>query len=240
MVEVVGHRGAAGVEPENTLRGFRLAVELGADWTECDVHLTKDGRLVVMHDETVDRTTNGTGAVRDLTFKQIRALDAGQGERVPTLDEVLRVVRGKVRLEVELKGPEAEEAAVEAVKAAQMEREALFISFRLDWLCKVKRIDPTLEVAALFGEPPPDACRQAQAVGAGSVHFFYKNLTWGLVEEAHRLGLKAGAWNPDAEPEWRAMLALGVDFLSTNRPDALLAMLGRHPPRSGSDTDEHR
>ncbi|HIE27612.1 TPA: glycerophosphodiester phosphodiesterase, partial [Candidatus Poribacteria bacterium] len=82
MVYVVGHRGAAGVEPENTIRGFRYALELGVDYAECDVHLTKDNHLIVMHDETVDRTTNSTGAIRNLTFAEIRSLDAGKGERV--------------------------------------------------------------------------------------------------------------------------------------------------------------
>ncbi|MCK4374153.1 MAG: glycerophosphodiester phosphodiesterase, partial [Candidatus Brocadiae bacterium] len=111
MVEVVGHRGAAGVEPENTLRGFRLAVELGADWTECDVHLTKDGRPVVMHDETVDRTTDGEGPVDSFSWAELRKLDAGgwfageyAGERVPGLEEVLEFARGKARLCVEIKG----------------------------------------------------------------------------------------------------------------------------------------
>ena len=92
MVYVVGHRGAAGVLPENTLAGFRYAIELGVDYVECDVHLSRDGQLVVMHDATVDRTTDATGAICDLDFNRIRALDAGEGEQIPTLDEVLALV----------------------------------------------------------------------------------------------------------------------------------------------------
>ena len=120
MVYVVGHRGAAGVMPENTIKGFRYAIELGVDYVECDVHLSRDKQLMVMHDATVDRTTNGRGAIRDLTAARIRSLDAGQGEQVPLLDEVLETVRGEVHLLIELKGTGVEHAAVEAVKAQSM------------------------------------------------------------------------------------------------------------------------
>ena len=106
MVYVVGHRGAMALMPENTLKGFRYAIELGVDYVECDVHLSRDGQLVVMHDTTVDRTTNGHGAIRDLAFARLRSLDAGDGEQVPTLDEVLETVRHEVHLLIELKGSE--------------------------------------------------------------------------------------------------------------------------------------
>lgn len=227
MVEVVSHRGAAALEPENTLPGFRRAVELGADWTECDVHLTADGHLVVIHDETVDRTTDGTGRVGEMTLEEIRALNAGNGARVPTPAEVLGVVRERIRLQVELKGEGVEAAALRAVQSQDMLGQVLFTSFHLERLQRVKEIEPTAEVAALFAEPPADAVGRALDAGAGSLHVLYRNLTWGLVEDAHEAGLQVGAWNPDAEPEWRAMLALGIDVLSTNRTDALLRMLGR-------------
>src|SRR5438046_1238870 len=92
---VTGHRGAAGLEPENTLRSFRRACDLGVDRVETDVHLTRDRRLVCIHDATVDRTTDGSGAVGDLTLEEIRRLDAGKEERIPTLTEAIDVVRGR-------------------------------------------------------------------------------------------------------------------------------------------------
>src|SRR5215212_6994015 len=98
---VVGHRGAAALEPENTLRAFRRGIELGCDYLECDVHLTRDGRLAVIHDETVDRTTDGHGPVAGLTLDALRQLDAGLGERVPTLEEVLAEVRGRAGVLIE-------------------------------------------------------------------------------------------------------------------------------------------
>jgi len=104
MVVNVGHRGAAGHEPENTLRGFRRAMELGADMVELDVQICSSGEMVVIHDDTVDRTTNGTGAVDELTFEELRRLDAGGGERIPTLDEVIDVADREIGVNVELKG----------------------------------------------------------------------------------------------------------------------------------------
>ena len=120
MVYTVGHRGAAGVLPENTLRGFRYAILLGVDYVECDVHLTRDGHLVVMHDSAVDRTTDGHGAIRDLTLARVRSLDAGDGEQVPLFDEVLDLVKGEAQLLCEVKGLGTEHAAVEAVRAHGM------------------------------------------------------------------------------------------------------------------------
>ena len=227
MVEVVAHRGAAALAPENTLAGFRLAVELGADCTECDVHLTRDGRPVVIHDPTVDRTTDGTGAVAEMSFEEVRALDAGQGERVPTLGEVLDVVRGHLRLEVELKGEGVVQAAVDAVVCAGMAADVVFTGFELDRLCAVKAMDPALHTAALFYAPPRDSARWGAAIGAEAVHVNYRHLTLGMVELAHERGLRVGAWNPDDESGWRAMLALGTDVLCTNRPDALIEALRR-------------
>ncbi len=227
MIEIVGHRGAAGIEPENTLRGFCRAVELGVDSTECDVHLTKDGRLVVIHDATVDRTTDGSGEVCAMTFAEVRALDAGQGERVPTLEEVLQAVKGNVPLHVELKASGTPQAAVQAVRQMGMDGEVIFSSFDLDRLREVKAIDPSLEVGAIFGEASDGCCTQALRAGANSIYVFYKELSRGLVGEAHRLGMRIGAWNPDSEPEWQAVIALGVDLVSTNRPDLLIAALRR-------------
>jgi len=227
VIEVVGHRGAAGIEPENTLRGFRRALEVGVDSTECDVHLSRDGRLVVIHDDTVDRTTNGTGEVRSMTFAQVRALDAGLGERVPMLREVLESVSGRVPLHVELKAPGTERAAVQAVREMRMEGAVIFTSFDLCRLRRVRRIDPSLEVGAIFGEASEDCCTRALRVGAKSIYVYYEELTRGLVDEAHRAGLRIGGWNPDSEPEWRDVIALGVDLVSTDRPDALIAMLAR-------------
>jgi len=234
MIYVVGHRGAAGVEPENTIRGFCYALELGVDYVECDVHLTKDNQLIVMHDETVDRTTNGTGAIRNLTFAEIRSLDAGKGERVPTLAEVLEVVKDRAILLIELKGEGVEEQAVQTVKEMQeatddfvlpqMDEQVIFTSFHLDRIRKVKSLDSSLKVGAIFGQPPADVCQQALDAGASGIGINYRNLRRELVEEAHQHRLDVRAWNPDTIPEMQAMIDLGVDGVSSNRPDMLISL----------------
>ena len=227
MVYVVGHRGAAGVMPENTIKGFRYAIELGVDYVECDVHLSRDKQLMVMHDATVDRTTNGRGAIRDLTAARIRSLDAGQGEQDPLLDEVLETVRGEVHLLIELKGTGVEHAAVEAVKAQSMQEYVTFTSFALERLALVREMGKEYRLGAILPNPTDfDLARavELQAVGIG---IRYTNLCLRHVEAAHALGLEVRAWNPDTWDEQQAMITLGVDGISTNRPDILLSNLGR-------------
>ncbi|MEO0143058.1 MAG: glycerophosphodiester phosphodiesterase family protein [candidate division WOR-3 bacterium] len=110
MIEIIGHRGARGIEPENTIRSFKKAIELKVDYIECDVHLTKDGHIVLIHDHTLDRTTNGTGYVNDYSFDAIRKLDAGKGEKIPTLQELIDLIKGKVKAHIELKDEKATES----------------------------------------------------------------------------------------------------------------------------------
>jgi glycerophosphoryl diester phosphodiesterase len=243
MIYVVGHRGAAGVEPENTLRGFRYAIELGVDFVECDVHLTRDGHLVVIHDETVDRTTNGTGKVSEMSLHEIRELDAGKGERIPTIGEVLDLVKDRVKLLLELKGEGVERKAVEAVVSRGMEEQVVFTSFHVERLRRVKEINPNLKVGVIFGQPPSpeEMCRIALNVGGCGVGINHRHLTQEYVEEAHRNGLEVRAWNPDTEKEMYAAIEKGVDGVSSNRPDILLNLIRRitsdtlrSPPRASS------
>lgn len=236
MVYVVGHRGAAGVLPENTLAGFRYAIELGVDYVECDVHLTRDGHLVVMHDATVDRTTNGSGRIGELDFAAIRALDAGQGEIVPTLDEVLATVQGKVRLLCELKGAGVEDAAVDAVMARGMGSEVIFTCFHLERLAKVKARGEHLRIGAIFSDPTDEDISRASDLGVMGIGVHYRNLNLRTVERVLGAGVDLRAWNPDTLREQLAMIALGVGGVCTNRPDILLEYLAeqgeRQPPAS--------
>lgn len=223
----VGHRGAAGLEPENTLRGFRRAIELGVDFVECDVHLTRDGRLAVIHDETVDRTTDGHGSVSGFTWDELRRLDAGMRERIPALEEVLETVRGHVGVLVELKGAGVEEAALKTAQALGMADAVFFTSFHLDRIERIRRLSPSQATGAIFGDPPPDACARAAAAGARSLGINHRFLTPILVQEARDRRLPLRAWNPDTEPEIEQMVDLGVDGIGSNRPDRLLAVLRR-------------
>lgn len=227
MVYVVGHRGAAGVMPENTLKGFGYAIALGVDYVECDVHLSRDQKLVVIHDATVERTTNGHGAVRALPFARLRALDAGQGEMIPTLDEVLETTRNEVHLLIELKGIGVEQAAVETVRAHGMVDDVTFSSFVLERLAAVRAMGKELRVRPILPNPSDLDLARATELNAVGIDVRYIHASLYIVEAAQARGLEVLAWNPDGWREQAAMIALGVDGISTNRPDLLLEGLRR-------------
>jgi glycerophosphoryl diester phosphodiesterase len=196
------------------------------DRVETDVRLTRDGHLVCMHDATVDRTTNGSGAVADMTLDQVRRLDAGRGERVPVLEEAIDVVRTRAVLQIELKGEGTVEPTLRVLQEKGLcPEEVLLTCFELSRLQEVRRLRPDLPVSLLFSNPPPDAIEQARGVGAGSISIQYKNLTREWVEAAHAAGLEIRGWNPDTREEMQAVLALGIDGLGSNRPDLLIDLL---------------
>ena len=225
MIEVIGHRGAAGLEPENTLRSVRRAIELGVDRVEIDVRVSRDGRLVIMHDETVDRTTNGHGYVSELTFDELRSLDAGMGEKIPTLEEILRFTMGKAKLEIELKVPEATEPTIQLVEELNAEKNVIVISFIHELLERVHDLNPNIRTGALFFEVPKDILQRALKVHAGSIHVYYRNVNSDLVKEAHKSGLEIAVWNPNRIEEMREMIGLGVDAIGSDRPDILIQLL---------------
>lgn len=221
---ITGHRGAAKLEPENTLRSIQKAIDLGVDQIEIDVHLTRDGHLVVIHDMTVDRTTNGHGAVADLTLQEIKQLDAGKGERIPTLQEVIDGVRGKVILQIELKGPGTAEPVVRAVEQNGIADEVVLTSFVHDRLREAHQLNPKISLGALWSKPPEDACEQAIEMGAEALHIQHQHIDAALVQKAHAAGLKIRAWNPDTIEEMQRVIDLGVDAVGSNRPDLLIAL----------------
>ena len=225
-IVVVGHRGAAGLEPENTLRSFRRACELGVDRVETDVRLTRDGHLVCIHDPTVDRTTDGSGAVAEMTLEEVRRLDAGMGERVPLLEEAIEAVRGRAVLQIELKGEGTPAATVRALETAGTgPEEVVLASFHTEFLEEVRLLRPDLPVTHLFGDPPLDFIDRAKRVGAGSISMPFRILSPEWVERVHEAGLEVRAYNPDNREEIKRMIALGVDGIGSNRPDLLLEML---------------
>lgn len=221
---LTGHRGAAKLEPENTLLSMQKAIDLGVDQIEIDVHLTRDQHLVVIHDTTVDRTTDGEGAIADFTLAAVKQLDAGKGERIPTLQEVIDLVCGKVILQIELKGPGTAEPVIETVDRNSMENEVLLTSFVHDRLREARQLNPNLRLGALWADPPPDACEQAIDMGAEAIHIQHLNIDSQLVEKAHAHGLKIRAWNPDTIEEIQRVIDLGVDAIGSNRPDLLMAV----------------
>jgi glycerophosphoryl diester phosphodiesterase len=225
----VAHRGASAERPENTLPAFELAIAQRADVVECDVRRTSDGALLLLHDATVDRTTSGTGELRTMTAADARALDAGDGERIPELADVLALAAGRVRVNVDIKEDDIVDDAVAAVRAADAEDSVTFISFlpevwqRLDELAPdspvVHLVDSAAGLASLaMGE----AGSQTVATGVG-VPFDIVNE--GVVERMHRHGYGVFAWTVDDEDEMRRLIACDVNGIVTNRPAALAEVI---------------
>ena len=229
MVTVTGHRGAAGLEPENTLRSFRRALDLGVDAIELDVHLTQDQHLVVIHDATVDRTTEGSGAVRDLTLREIQQLDAGLGEHVPSLQEVIDLVARKAILQIELKGLGVEHRVAQTIAVNRLINHVTVTSFRHNMVKTIKTLNPQISTGVLFLGLPIDAPHLAHDAHADAVHPHVNYIDTQLVQSCHNHGLSVRVWNTDDPAQMQQMIALDVDAIGSNRPDLLLRLLNRRP-----------
>ena len=153
---IVGHRGACGHAPENTLKSFAKAIELGCQRVELDIHLSKDGVPVVIHDPTVDRTTNGKGAVKRLLLAELKKLDAGGGESIPTLTDVMNLCRGKVELQIELKDPDCFPVVAELVNRQWSQKPVVVTSFDLSLLKEFATLMPDVPLGLLNKNPDLD------------------------------------------------------------------------------------
>ncbi|WP_445399305.1 glycerophosphodiester phosphodiesterase [Streptomyces sp. LE64] len=213
----IGHRGVMGVEPENTLRSFRAAERAGLDVIELDLHLSKDGALVVMHDARVDRTTDGSGAVADQTLEQLRALDAGLGERVPVFEEVLDAVRSP--LQAEIKDVAAARSLAEVLHARDLVPRVEVISFHDEALSEVSRLVPGVRTALVASRYGLDVVDRATAVGAGTLVLNIRRLTLEVVEHARRADLRIIGWVVNTPAHLRLARALGLDGATTDHPE---------------------
>ena len=221
----IGHRGAMGHAPENTLLSFKRALELGAACVEADVYHV-DGNLVVFHDDRLERTTNGSGYLLDHDFDTLRALDAGDGERIPTLEELFETVDLKAGVNIELKGPDTARPVVEFIAARRQYgwRDDLILvsSFNHSRLEAVHGRDPRIRLGVLIEGPPGDAAAVAAALGAYSVHLSLAFMERGVVQDAHSRGLRVFVFTVNDPDDIRRMAALGVDGVFTNYPERVL------------------
>jgi glycerophosphoryl diester phosphodiesterase len=221
----VGHRGAPFCAPENTISSFKKAVELGADGIELDVHLCKSGEVVVIHDERVERTTNGTGEVSDLTLAQLRSMEVAGGERIPALAEALDALGGGIRYFIEIKCAEAALPAVEIVRRYigrgwNPERLTL-ISFDHEALRLIAGYFPHISLGASFERLQDGFIEQAKAVGARAVIPCYQALNPCDVEAAHRQGLAVIPWTVNNTEDIARIAAMQVDGIISDYPERL-------------------
>jgi len=217
----IGHRGAGGLEPENTLRSVRRALDLGADGIEIDVHCLK-GALVVIHDSTLNRTTNGSGRLRRHTLAQVRSLDAGKGERIPLLSEVLDAVDRRALVNIELKGVRTA-APVRAVLEEYITRRGwapenfLISSFRRTELRQLR--DSGLPIGILFARSGRRFRPLARALRAWSIHVPLAHVTPRLVSRVHADGRKLFVFTVNERAAMDRMRQMGVDAIFSDYPD---------------------
>lgn len=239
-VTAIAHRGFSAIAPENTLAAFHKALEIKPDMIECDVHASKDGHLMIMHDSTVDRTTNGKGYVSDMTLDELKELDAGawfgpefRGERIPTLEEVLDLTKGKTKLIVEMREVGQEDAAITAIKARDMSAETLIASYHERVGLRLPALDENIRFIfnaycseKLEEDESVHLVDDAAAVNAAIFGINYRAITPAVVRATHAANLLSLAWTVNSPDEMRRLAEMGVDMIATNKIDLLFSVLG--------------
>ena len=241
---VIAHRGASGIAPENTMASFEQAVKLGADLIELDVHGSKDGRVVVIHDASTHRTCRGKlqGAVADLTLEQLKALDAGAwkgaqfaGERIPTLDEVLASFGGRAVFLIELKARGIERKVAQVIRDSGMESSVMLQSFDAEPVRVIHSLLPEVPAGVLYRDTwvldsagrGRRIVEQVREVGASIAGMNVGAVSPGLVKALKDGGVGVFAWTADDDWIFRSLIDAGVDAIITNYPERLLQFLGR-------------
>jgi glycerophosphoryl diester phosphodiesterase len=225
MMLIYAHRGASAIHPENTLRAFRHALAIGVDGIELDVHATADGIPVVIHDRGVERTTDGAGYVDEMPLSRLATFDAGDGQRVPTLAEVLALVDEAAHLDIEIKGAEIERAVLEVLAAYPTVRWAIS-SFAWDSLRTVRQHDPVAEIWPLAERVVDDLIAIAAELGSPAVSLFTGAYTPETAVTLRDAGLRAVVWTVNDPREARRVATLGAFALCTDDPQRISLRTG--------------
>jgi len=230
----IAHRGASSYAPENTLAAFDLALTMGARHLELDVELTSDGHVVVIHDDTLDRTTDGSGPVTARTLAELRRLDAGRwfgpafaGERIPTYEDVLERYRGRAHLHTEIKGraPELSRRTVDLIRGARMTADVTITSFQRARLEEVRTLAPELPAGWLVSEVTDAVVADAHRLGLAQLCPLATSVTRDLVGRLRAEGFAVRAWGVSTEDLMRRVVEVGADGMTVNFPDKLIAYL---------------
>ena len=229
----IAHRGASGTSPENTLAAFRAAIAAGAAMCELDVQPTRDHALVVIHDDTVDRTTDGQGAVKEMTLAELKRLDAGvsfgatapRGEPIPTLDEVFAVTAGQCALNIELKSGQVENEVVALMREWKALESSMVSSFDWDRLARMRELEVAVRIGVLAEKNVRRMLDAAARLSAYAINPRFDLVTRELCDMAHARDLKVLVWTVDAPELMRLLIGCGVDGIMTNHPARLREVL---------------
>lgn len=242
---IYAHRGASAVRPENTMPAFEKALELGATGIETDVQMSRDGRLVLCHDERLERTTGGRGPLAALSWNELRALDAGSwfapeyaGTRLPLLEELLDLLAPtNARLNIEIKSgivlyPGIEAAVIEMIRGYGMAERVILSSFNHYSLVEAKRLAPEIKTGLLYMEGLVDPWLYARHVKADALHPLFYGVRPELIAGAHAAGLAVNPWTVDEAPRIKALIQAGADGIITNHPEIAVALLREEGQRA--------
>lgn len=232
------HRGSSAICPENTMAAFAKGLEQGATGIETDVQMTKDGRLVLIHDESVARTTGAEGLVKDYTYDELAKLDAGswfgadfRGERIPLLEELLELTKNRGTIvNIELKNgsiqyPELEKRVIETVRHYNMSEQIVISSFNHYSLVECKHIDPDIRTGLLYGEGLYKPWEYAKLAKADALHAYHRAVLPEWVEEAKQHGVVYHPWTVNDKEQMKSLIDAGVAGIITDYPDVLGGLL---------------
>ena len=223
---VIAHRGGAELFFENTLTAFRNAQKLGVDAIECDVHLTKDGKLVIMHDPDLKRVAGIEKNISDMTLEEIKDIKLNGGESIPTLQEVIDEL--KITLVVEIKSYDTVAEIVKLLIAnPELQKRIIIICFDHRAILNLKKFFPNLETGALLAGLPVDPVSVAKACMSDTLSMYHEGLDRNFIDLCHAGGIKVSVWTPNNSDEIKKMIDLGVDAIASDRPDTVLKLLGR-------------
>ena len=231
-MQVIAHRGASFLEPENTLKAVEKAIKMGADFVEVDVRMSKDNRLVIMHDPDIDRTTDGKGLVKDYTLQELKKFDAGyqnskfwsrkneifagNGETIPTLDEAISCVKDRVGLVIEIKEPGTEGKILEKIDENKLEN-VILTSFYHKSIKNARKINHSVDAGIIFTCQPVDVNQMASNACAHIIFPSYRYMNEDMVKQAHNNGISVYPWAIDNPELFEKFVEMGADGIVTNK-----------------------
>jgi len=222
---IIAHRGASNIAPENTLKAFKKAIELGADYIEFDVHQSKDGEIVIIHDANTFRTTGHLGLIKDMTLEEIKNLDCGDGEKIPTLGELIKLAEGKISLNCEIKAKGMTQKIIEILRETDFFEPTIISSFNHSELLKIKNVEPKIKLAALnpthtgwiinwFSRK--NVIKTASKNNFYAINPLYLIVNQKFIDNAHEKNLKVFPWTVDSISSIENLIKMGVDGIISN------------------------
>jgi glycerophosphoryl diester phosphodiesterase len=220
---IIGHKGASKTEPENTLRAFRKAIDLKADYIEFDIHQSKDGEIVVMHDDNTLQTTGYDGFIKEMTLEELKELDCGMGERIPTLKEVIELCKGKIGLQIEVKVIDVGEKVVDLLKEADLIESTIISSFIHNEVLRIKEYKTNTKIAALIPsqiEDPYNLIKVARRLIRKdkfyALHPYFIGVNKDVVDYCHKNNLKVNVWTVNEQQDMQNLIDFGVNGIITD------------------------